>query len=66
MKKVLVTGANKEIGKAIALKLAAEDRHITIHYNTDKASAESVRDSILEKGYQADIISFDISNNQQT
>ncbi|API87434.1 3-oxoacyl-ACP reductase FabG [Francisella uliginis] len=66
MKKVLVTGASKGIGKAIALKLAAEDRHITIHYNTDKASAESVRDSILEKGYQADIISFDISNNQQT
>ncbi|WP_432773049.1 3-oxoacyl-ACP reductase FabG [Francisella salimarina] len=66
MKRILVTGASKGIGKAVALKLAAENRHITIHYNTDKVGAENVRDSILDKGFQADIISFDISNNQQT
>ncbi|ASG68880.1 3-ketoacyl-ACP reductase [Francisella halioticida] len=66
MKRILITGASKGIGKALALKLASQKRHITIHYNKDLNGAKNVQEQILDMGYSADIISFDVSNNEQT
>ena len=38
---VLVTGASKGIGAAIAAKLGAEGAHVIAHYGSDRAGAES-------------------------
>jgi 3-oxoacyl-[acyl-carrier protein] reductase len=65
MKRILVTGSSKGIGKAIAIKLASADRHITIHYNSDLAGAENVQKHINSLGFSADIIQFDVSNINQ-
>ena len=65
MKRILVTGASKGIGKAIALKLANNDRHITLHYNNDLNGAKDTKKQIDAMGFSADIISFDISNTNE-
>ncbi|MFC4891666.1 3-oxoacyl-ACP reductase FabG [Pseudofrancisella aestuarii] len=65
MKKVLVTGASKGIGKAIALKLANTNTHITLHYNTDYHGALDTQEQIKSLGGQSDILQFDISNTEQ-
>lgn len=61
-RKVLVTGASKGIGKAIALRLGAAGFPVTVHYGRDRASAEAVADEISTAGGNADIIGFDISD----
>lgn len=43
MKKVLVTGASKGIGRAIALQLASADHEVHGTYNSGKAEAESLQ-----------------------
>ena len=65
MKRILVTGASKGIGKAIAIKLASADRHITVHYNGDKQGAIDTQSQIKSLGFEADILQFDISNTQK-
>ena len=39
-KTVLVTGGARRIGRAIALRLAAEGARVAIHYNTSREDAE--------------------------
>ena len=62
---VLVTGASKGIGKAIACRLAGEGFLVVIHYHSDKAGAEDTLQQISENGGSGRIVQFDISNRQQ-
>ncbi|MCC4800730.1 3-oxoacyl-ACP reductase [Enterovibrio norvegicus] len=62
---VLVTGASKGIGKAIALQLAKDGFSVVVHYGRDKAGAEDTLAAIQAENGQGRLISFDISNREQ-
>jgi len=59
---VLVTGASKGIGKAIALRLGAAGYPVTVHYGRDAAAAEAVAAEITGTGGTAQVLGFDISD----
>ena len=61
-KKVLITGASRGIGRAIAQAAAQAGYHVTAHYNRGKESAESLQKEITDNGGKCDIIQFDISD----
>lgn len=61
----LVTGAARGIGKAIAIKLAADGYHVLINYKSNDAEAEKTRAHILEQGGAATLLKFDVSDRQQ-
>lgn len=65
-KRVLVTGASRGIGKSIALRLGQEGYAVSVHYNSNKASAEAVAETINSAGGQANILGFDVSDREQT
>ena len=52
-KKALVTGGSGEIGRAIALALAAEGASVVVHYHQDRAGAEAVVKEIKGAGGEA-------------
>jgi 3-oxoacyl-[acyl-carrier protein] reductase len=66
VKRVLVTGANKGIGKSIALKLAQDGFSITVHCRSGVNEANSVIEEINLSGGKANFIQFDVSNRQET
>lgn len=62
---VLVTGASKGIGRAIACQLAAEGFTIGVHYHRDEAGARETLKAIEQEGSQGRLLSFDVGNRQQ-
>lgn len=61
---VLVTGASKGIGKAIALRLGAAGYPVTVHYGRDAAAAEAVAQEITAAGGSALVLGFDIADRE--
>ncbi len=66
MKNVLVTGAAKRLGRAIALDLAQAGWNVAIHYNGSKADADSAAQAARAAGVKAEIIQADLSQESQT
>jgi len=64
-KKVLVTGASRGIGRAIALAVSGAGYQLTAHYHKGKEAAESLREEIIQKGGNAELIQFDVSNREE-
>ena len=64
-KRVLVTGASRGIGRAIALAASEAGYFVTAHYNKGKEAAESLEREIKEKGGQVELIQFDVSNREE-
>lgn len=60
-KKAIVTGANRSIGRAIALLFAKEGAEVVISYRSDKKGAEEVVDCIQKAGGNARAIYADFS-----
>jgi len=64
-KKVLITGASRGIGRAIALAVSGAGYHITAHYHKGKEAAESLQQEIIQKGGSVELIQFDVSNRDE-
>ncbi len=62
---VLVTGASKGIGQAIAYKLSQDGFTIAVHYHSDKQGALDTLATIEKLGGKARLIQFDVSNHLQ-
>ena len=64
-KRALVTGASRGIGKAVALRLAAEGAKVAVNYNSNKTLAEAVASEITNAGGEALLIQADVSQSDQ-
>jgi len=53
-KTILVTGAAKRIGRAIALRLAEEGARVAIHFYTSEAEARRTADEAGGAGVEAE------------
>jgi NAD(P)-dependent dehydrogenase (short-subunit alcohol dehydrogenase family) len=57
----LVTGAGRRIGRAIALRLAAEGARVVVHYHRSEAEANSIVAEIAQAGGEAVALRADLS-----
>jgi len=64
-KTVLVTGAQRGIGRAIALKFAAAGADVALNFLDDKTAAESAAAEIVALGRRATTIAADIARPEE-
>lgn len=61
-KSVIVTGASRGIGRAIAMRLASDGFAVTVNYAGNAAKADEVVDEIKAAGGQATAMQGDVAN----
>jgi NAD(P)-dependent dehydrogenase (short-subunit alcohol dehydrogenase family) len=61
-KVALVTGAQQGIGKAIALRFAAEGAHVALNYLDDAAAAEAIAAQIRAGGQRCVLVRADVAS----
>ena len=62
---VLVTGSSRGIGKAIALRLAEDGYDLVLHCRNNRDQADAVAAQIKDRGREARVLQFDISDREQ-
>lgn len=65
MKYALVTGGSRGIGKAICQKIAEMGYYVLINYKSNEEEAQNTLNSIMDNGGQAELMQFDISDEEQ-
>jgi len=61
---VLVTGSSRGIGAEIAKGLAAQGLKVWVNYRSGEAEAAAVKEAIITAGGQAEVIGFDVSDDE--
>ncbi|ASJ76861.1 3-oxoacyl-ACP reductase FabG [Granulosicoccus antarcticus] len=61
---ILVTGSSRGIGKAIALRLAADGFTVVVHCRERRTDADSVASQIKDSGGDARVLQFDIGDTE--
>ncbi len=64
-RRILVTGASKGLGRAIAVEAARGGFDISVHYNRDREGAEKTAELVKAEGRSASILSFDITDRDE-
>jgi NAD(P)-dependent dehydrogenase (short-subunit alcohol dehydrogenase family) len=64
-KVALITGSGCNIGRATALRLAAEGAHVIVNARSNKAEAESVAREVRDRGAKALAILADVARRDQ-
>jgi 3-oxoacyl-[acyl-carrier protein] reductase len=65
-KRALVTGASGALGSAIARRLAAQGATLLLHANSRPEAVQSLRESIVAGGGQAEALVFDLTSDEST
>ena len=65
-KVALVTGASRGIGRAIALRFAADGARVVVNYKGNSELAGKVVDEIQEAGGKAVSVQADVSRRTET
>ncbi len=63
-KRILVTGASRGIGKAIALHLAEQGFEVTVHFHSNLAAADEVCEKIKAMGVNVSQLQFDVADTK--
>jgi len=61
-RRVLVTGASKGIGKAIAIKLSLDGFEVVVHYGRDEVGAHETLGQIKKNGGDGQVLQFDLAD----
>ena len=61
-KRVLITGASRGIGRAIARAVTQAGYAVTAHYNKVETAAHSLRDEVSRAGGDIDLLQFDVAD----
>jgi 3-oxoacyl-[acyl-carrier protein] reductase len=64
LKRILVTGSSRGIGKAIAIKLAEDGFDITVHCRSGIEQATDTQQKIQALGRNASVLQFDVCDHQ--
>ncbi|HXE30640.1 MAG TPA: 3-oxoacyl-[acyl-carrier-protein] reductase [Terriglobales bacterium] len=59
---ILVTGASRGIGRAIALRLASEGARVALNYRSQAGEAEAVAEEIRRQGGEARVFQADVAD----
>jgi NAD(P)-dependent dehydrogenase (short-subunit alcohol dehydrogenase family) len=66
LRNVLITGAAKRLGRAIAIDLAGAGWNVAIHYNSSEEDADSVAQAVRAFGVEATQLKCDLSKEAET
>lgn len=64
--RALVTGAGRRLGRAMALRLAAEGHDVAVHYHSSAGAAEETAQMVRQHGRRAVTLQADLADDSTT